>query len=92
MSSGRSPRTCLSPSDTADIAKVWFYDGPALRHACKLTALITMQNMFAGMNPIWAVLNPMTHTTMLLTPANAQPSQYRRPTRTVDATVNTHDK
>jgi hypothetical protein len=50
-----------------------------------------MQNMFAGMNPIWAVLNPMTHTTMLLMPANAQPSQHRRPTNTVEATVSMQD-
>jgi hypothetical protein len=53
---------------------------------------MTMQNRLAGMNPIWAVLNPMTQTTTLLTPASAQPSQYRRPTRMVDAMVNTQDR
>jgi hypothetical protein len=56
-----------------------------------LIPLITMQNMFAGMNPIWAVLNPMTQTTMLLMPANAQPSQHRLPTNTVEATVSMQD-
>lgn len=69
-----------------------FYDGPGLRHARRLMALITMQKMLAGMNPIWAVLNPMMHTTMQFTPAKAQPSQQRRPTRMVDAMVNTHER
>jgi hypothetical protein len=32
------------------------------------------------------------HTTTLLTPASAQPSHRRRPTRIVDAMVNTQDR
>jgi hypothetical protein len=63
-----------------------------LRQARILTALMTRQNTLAGMKPIWAVLNPMTHTTTLFTPASAQPSQHRRPTRMVDATVNTQER
>jgi len=63
-----------------------------LRQACRLMALTTMQNMFAGMNPNCAVRNPITHMMMLLTPANAQPSQHRRPTRTVDATVKMQER
>jgi hypothetical protein len=55
-------------------------------------ALMTMQNTFAGMNPSCAVRRPMIHMTTQLTPASAQPSQQRRPTSIVEATVNTHDK
>ena len=91
MSSGLLPRTCLSRSEGVHL-EASFQDAPALRHARKLIALITMQNTLAGMKPSWSVLRPMMHTTTLLTPANAQPSQHRRPTRTVDATVNTQDK
>jgi hypothetical protein len=54
-------------------------------------ALMTMQNTLAGMKPSWSVLKPMMHTTALLMPANAQPSQHRRPTRIVDVMVNTQD-
>ncbi len=55
-------------------------------------ALITMQNTLAGMNPSWSVLKPMMQTSTLLTPASAQPSQQRRPTKIVDAIVNMQDK
>jgi hypothetical protein len=55
-------------------------------------ALTTMQKTFAGMNPNCSVRNPMTHMMTLLTPAKAQPSQHRRPTRMVDATVKTHER
>jgi len=34
----------------------------------------------------------MMHTITLLTPANAQPSQHRRPTKMVEAMVNMQDK
>jgi hypothetical protein len=55
-------------------------------------ALTTMQNTFAGINPNWAVRIPITQMIPLFTIANAQPSQQRRPTSIVDATVNTHDR
>lgn len=55
-------------------------------------ALSTMQKTLAGMNPSCAVRNPMTHMITLLTPARAQPSQYRRPTRIVEAMVNTQER
>jgi len=55
-------------------------------------ALTTMQNRFAGMNPNCAVRNPIRHMMMQLAPANAQPSQYRRPTRIVDAMVKTQER
>jgi hypothetical protein len=67
-------------------------DAPGLRHARMLIALITMQNTLAGMNPSWSVLRPMMQTRTLLMPASAQPSQHRRPTRIVDATVKTQDR
>src|SRR5437588_2359183 len=67
-------------------------DAPGLRHARMLMALITMQNTLAGMKPNWSVLKPMMQTRTLLTPANAQPSQHRRPTRIVDATVSTQER
>lgn len=55
-------------------------------------ALITMQKTLAGMKPSCSVLRPITHMSTLLTPAKAQPSQHRRPTRIVDATVNTQER
>ena len=55
-------------------------------------ALITMQNTLAGIKPSCSVRSPMTQMSTLFTPANAQPSQHRRPTKTVDAMVNTQDK
>jgi len=55
-------------------------------------ALTTMQKTFAGMNPNCAVRNPITQMMMLLTPASAQPSQYRRPTRIVDAMVKMQER
>ena len=67
-------------------------DIPDLRQARRLIALITMQNTLAGMNPSCSVRRPITQMSTLLTPARAQPSQHRRPTRTVDATVKTQDK
>jgi hypothetical protein len=51
----------------------------------------TRQNMFAGMNPNWPVCSPMMQIRTLLTPASAQPSQYRRPTRIVDTMVKTQE-
>ena len=63
-----------------------------LRQVCRLTALTTMQKTFAGMNPSCAVRNPIMHIIALLTPASAQPSQYRRPTRIVDAMVKTQER
>src|ERR1700719_5001944 len=69
-----------------------YQDGSGLRHARKLIALITMQKMLAGMKPSCAVLKPITHMTTLLMPANAQPSQYRLPTRIVETMVNTQDR
>jgi hypothetical protein len=57
-----------------------------------LMALMTMQKTLAGMKPSCSVLRPMTQMSTLFTPANAQPSQHRRPTRMVDATVKTQDK
>jgi hypothetical protein len=55
-------------------------------------ALTIMQNMLAGINPNCSVRMPMTQINMLLTPASAQPSQQRRPTRIVDAMVNTQER
>lgn len=63
-----------------------------LRQACRLIALTTMQKTFAGMKPSCAVRNPMMHMITLLTPARAQPSQHRRPTRIVEATVKTQER
>jgi len=63
-----------------------------LRHARRFMALTTMQKILAGTKPICAVLNPITQMMMLLTPAKAQPSQYRRPTKMVDATVSTQER
>ena len=62
------------------------------RHARRLMALITMQNTLAGIKPSCSVRSPMTQMSTLFTPANAQPSQHRRPTKIVDAMVNTQDK
>jgi hypothetical protein len=57
-----------------------------------LMALMTMQKIFAGMNPNCAVRKPITQIMTLFTPARAHPSQHRRPTRIVDATVNTQER
>jgi hypothetical protein len=65
---------------------------PDLRQARRLIALITMQNTLAGIKPSCSVLRPITQMSTLFTPAKAQPSQHRRPTRIVDAMVNTQDK
>jgi len=65
---------------------------PDLRHARRLMALITMQKTLAGMKPNCAVRIPITQMMMLFTPANAQPSQHRRPTKMVDAIVNTQER
>jgi hypothetical protein len=51
-----------------------------------------MQNKFAGMKPICAVLRPMMQNTALLMLARTQPSQFRLPIRMVETTVSTHDK
>ncbi|MGB0042954.1 MAG: hypothetical protein WBP91_07230 [Terriglobales bacterium] len=67
-------------------------DTPDLRHARRLIALTTMQNTLAGMKPSWSVLNPIMQMSTPLTPATAQPSQHRRPTRIVDATVSMQDR
>jgi hypothetical protein len=55
-------------------------------------ALTTMQKTFAGMKPSCSVLNPMMHMTTPFTPASAQPSQHRRPTSIVEATVKMHER
>jgi hypothetical protein len=54
-------------------------------------ALITMQKTLAGMKPSWSVRKPMMQMSTLFTPAKAQPSQFRRPMRIVEATVRTQD-
>ena len=91
MMSGRLPRTCSWQSSGQSGAKGFgqckettvperssnarAYQDLDLRQACRLMALTTMQKTFAGMNPNCAVRNPITQMMMLLTPANAQPSQ-----------------
>lgn len=55
-------------------------------------ALTTMQNKFAGINPDCSVRKPITHISTLLAAQSTQPSQRRRPTRIVEATVKTQDK
>jgi len=65
---------------------------PERRQARKLMALTTMQKMFAGMNPNCSVRTPITQMMTLFTPARAHPSQHRRPTSIVDATVKTHER
>jgi hypothetical protein len=67
-------------------------DVPDLRQARRLIALITIQNKLAGINPSCSVLRPIRQMSTLFTPAKAQPSQHRRPTRIVDAIVNMQDK
>ncbi|MGA8066374.1 MAG: L-histidine N(alpha)-methyltransferase [Terriglobales bacterium] len=52
ISSGLLPKTCLLPSDRHVSQKNCTQGAPDLRHARRLRALITMQNMLAGMNPI----------------------------------------
>lgn len=68
------------------------YETPVLRQARRLMALTTMQNTLAGTKPSCAVLTPMIQMSTLFTVANAQPSQQRRPTKTVDAMVNTQER
>jgi hypothetical protein len=51
-----------------------------------------MQNMLAGIKPSWAVLMPMTQMIALFTVASSQPSQHRRPTKTVEAMVSTQER
>ncbi len=63
-----------------------------LRQERRLMALMAMQNTLAGMNPSCDVLRPIMQMMTLLTVASAHPSQQRRPTRTVDAMVNTQDR
>jgi hypothetical protein len=55
-------------------------------------ALTTMQNTFAGIKPDCSVRSPMTHISTLLAAQSTQPSQRRRPTKIVEATVSTQDK
>jgi uncharacterized membrane protein len=62
-----------------------------LRQVRRFTVYSTRQNILAGMNPIWAVLNPMMQMIMLLIAASTQPSQHLRPTRIVETMVKTHD-
>jgi len=54
--------------------------------------LMAMQKTLAGTKPNCAVLTAMTQMITLLTVASAQPSQQRRPTRTVDTMVNTQER
>ena len=54
--------------------------------------LIAMQKTLAGTNPSCEVRIPIMQMMKLLTVARAQPSQQRRPTKTVDAIVNTQDR
>ena len=88
-SSGRLPKTCLICRCERQRFTLQDLD---LRQARRLIALTTIQNTLAGMKPSCAVRSPITHMMTLLTPARAQPSQHRRPTRIVDATVNTHER
>lgn len=67
------------------------YD-PDLRQARRLMALSTMQKTLAGMKPNCAVRKPITQMMTEFTPAKAQPSQHRRPTKMVDAIVNTQER
>jgi hypothetical protein len=55
-------------------------------------ALITIQNMLAGIKPNWAVLMPMTHMMTQFTAASSQPCQQRRPTKIVEIMVNTQER
>src|ERR1700726_3970869 len=87
--SGTSPRKLRARAAARALTS---QDSPDLRHVRRLMALITMQNTLAGMKPSWSVLKPMMQTSMLLTPASAQPSQHRRPTRIVDEMVRMQDK
>lgn len=73
-------------------ADAGLHDARGFRHAHMLIALMTMQNTLAGMKPSCSVLSPIMHMSTLLTPANAQPSQHRRPTKIVETTVRTQDK
>ena len=63
----------------------------ALRQVLTFTPYKTKQNIFAGINPNWPVCIPMMQINTLFTAAKAQPSQHRRPTSTVDATVKTQE-
>jgi hypothetical protein len=102
MSSGLLRRTCSWPSETQKALTTKAREGKSwapfpqqdfdLRQAWRLIALTTMQKTFAGMKPNCSVRNPMMHMITLLTPARAQPSQHRRPTRIVEATVKIQDR
>jgi hypothetical protein len=54
--------------------------------------LITPQKMLAGIKPIWAVRNPIMQMMPQLIAPRAQPSQQRRPTRIVEAILNTQER
>jgi hypothetical protein len=47
--------------------------------------------MFAGMNPICAVFRPIKQMMMLFAPATIHPYHARRPIRTVETIVSTHE-
>ena len=49
---------------------------------------MAMQKTLAGTKPHWPVRNPMAEMIMLLAPATIQPCHLRRPTSTVESTVN----
>jgi len=55
-------------------------------------ALTTMQNTLAGIKPNCAVLMPMMHMMTQFAAASNQPCQQRRPTRIVEAMVNTQER
>jgi hypothetical protein len=55
-------------------------------------ALTTMQKTFAGISPSCSVRKPMTQMMMQLIAPNSQPSQQRRPTKMVDAILNTQER
>jgi hypothetical protein len=50
-----------------------------------------MQKKFAGINPVCAVLSPIRQMITLFAPATIQPCHNRRPIRTVDTMVRTHE-
>jgi hypothetical protein len=51
-----------------------------------------MQKTLAGINPYWAVRNPITQMSTLLIAAKSQPFQQRLPIRIVEQIVSTQDK
>jgi hypothetical protein len=67
------------------------YPYSAFRQVLTFTPYKTRQNIFAGINPNWPVCIPMMQINTLFTAARAHPSQHRRPTSTVDATVKTQE-